>query len=206
MKRILLLVVAVHLTVLAPSLARAQSRPARHETTKGAAPTQQITNIHDTFGLATPEERWSLDDALPNGAVDFAGKKLSLDDRKVNVSTNPDGERQLLYPVSWYEPYKGQNPDLKYVVVKYRDGKARQIMAEYLPNRVSMPKASFQPHPDGKSFYSDVSTVRQEGQLYFKQAISQGREDGKGGLWVDMVVMYSMEDTPAPKPTASRRP
>jgi hypothetical protein len=208
MKRILFLALAAHLAFALPSLASAQTRGGKRVDTRPApaapAPAPEV-DIHSAFALATPAERWALEDPMPASVVDFGGKKISLDDRQVNASDNSDGEHQLLFPVSWFEPYQSQNPDLKYVVVKYKDGKACSIMAEYLPNRLSMPRASFQPHPDGKSFYSDVSTVRQEGHIYYKQAISQGKDDGKGGLWVDMVVMYCMDDTTS-KPAVARKP
>jgi hypothetical protein len=207
MNRVLILAAVAHVTLLVPSFASAQSRPVRREPAKADAPIQEVVDISDTFGVGTPAERWSLDDAIPVGAVDFDGKKVTLDARKVKTSTGADGERQLLYPVSWYEAYEGQNPDIKYVVVKYKHGKAFMIMVEYLPNRVSMPKASFQRHPDGQSYYCDLSTARQEGQAYFKQAISQGRDDGNGGFWVDTVVMYSTVDAAAPtKSNVARRP
>jgi hypothetical protein len=207
-KRILVLVAAVHVALLAPCLAPAQSPPAKRAPAPAAAPpAEALVDIRDAFGLVTPRERWSLEDAMPNGSVDFGGKAVTFADRKVVVSAYSDGDPQLFYPVSWYEPYRGQSLDLKYVVVRYKGGKACSITAEYLPDRVSMPKESFQPHPDGKSFYSDVSTVRQNGHVYYKQAISGGREDGKGGLWVDMLVMSCAEDAaPAPKATASTRP
>jgi len=208
MKRILFLALAAHMAFALPSLTSAQTRGGRRAEPKPApaapVPVAEV-EIRTAFALATPAEHWALEDPMPANVVDFGGKKLSLDDRQVNASDNADGEHQLLFPVSWFEPYQDQNPDLKYVVVKYKNGKACSIMAEYLPNRISMPRATFQAHPDGKSYYSDVATVRQEGHVYYKQAISQGKDDGKGGLWVDMIVMYCMEDKTS-KPTASRRP
>ena len=208
MKRILFLALAAHVAFAAPSLAGAQTRGGKRVDPKPApavaVPAPEV-DIRSAFVLRTPAEHWALDDPMPASTVDFGGKKISLDDRQVNSSDNSDGEHQILYPVSWFEPYQSQNPDLKYVVVKYKDGKACSIMAEYLPNRVSMPRTSFQPHPDGKSFYSDVATVRQEGHIYFKQAISQGKDDGKGGLFVDMVVMYCQDDKTS-KPAVARKP
>jgi hypothetical protein len=212
MKRILVPVVAVYLAVLTPCLATAQTHsakrvPAKPEVTKPEVTTQPVVDIRDTFALETSSEHWALEDPIPPGSVDFGGRKLSLDERQVGVSTSNDGEKQLLFPVSWFEAYQGQNPELKYVVIKYRDGRACSIMAEYQPDRVALPKANFKPHPDGKSFYSDVAVVRQAGHVYLKQVVSQGHDDGKGGLWVDMVVMYCLQDkTSSANPASARQP
>jgi hypothetical protein len=119
---------------------------------------------------------------------------MAIADRQVNASDTADGDKQLLFPVSWFAPYQTEDPDLKYVVVKYKNGHACSIMAEYMPDRYALPRDKFQPHPDGKSFYCDMATVRQNGHAYFKQAISQGRDDGNGNLWVDMILMYCVED------------
>jgi hypothetical protein len=115
---------------------------------------------------------------------------MPLADRQVNDSSIGETERQVFFPVSWFEPYQAQNPDIKYVVVKYRGGKAYTIMAEYLPERLAFPRAEFKQHPDGKTFYKDLATLRQGGKFYMKQAFSNGVEDGKGNLWVTMVMVY----------------
>jgi hypothetical protein len=201
MKRILIVVLAV---VACAPLAAARSkapgqraRPAAKAPAARPEPSRERVDIHASFALATPSENWALEDPMPAGGIAFGGKRLSLDERMVNVSTSADGQHQYLFPVSWYAPYQGANPDLKYVVVKYKDGKTASIMAEYLPNRLSLPRADFQAHPDGRSFYSDVAVVRQDGRVYLKQAISNGKDDGKGGLYVDMLVFYVTEDKSA---------
>ncbi|MCC6745958.1 MAG: hypothetical protein IT175_19000 [Acidobacteria bacterium] len=154
-----------------------------------------VIDVKTTFSLSTPSENWSLDDPMPVGQVQFGTQRLSLDDRMINSSLTPDGENQLLFPVSWFEPYGSADPILKYVVVKYKNGKATSIMAEYVEGRFSMPRESFQAHPDGHSFYADVAVHRQDGQVYLKQMTSKGKEDGRGGLYVDMVMIYRVVDT-----------
>jgi hypothetical protein len=211
MKRILIWLIAI--TALAP-IASAQSRqPAQRP--RPAPKAEQVkapdpVDIRATFALATQSEQWALEDPMPVGTVKFGDRQISIDERKVNVSTSSDGQQQYLFPISWFEPYQTANPDIKYVVVKYKEGRACSIMVEYLPKRVALPRAEFQAHPDGKTFYSDVAIVRHEGHVYLKQAISQGGDDGKGGLWVDMMLMYCTEDRSAAvkadaKP-AARRP
>lgn len=166
----------------------------------------EAVDVRATFSLATSSEKWALNDPVPVGNVDFAGKRLTFDDRLVNSSMTTDGEQQLLFPVSWFEPYGSADPDIKYVVVKYRDGKAASIMAEYVADRVSLPRESFQAHPDGRTFYSDVAVYRQDGQVYLKQVTSKGKDDGKGGLFVDVVMIYRVQDTaPAVKATTARK-
>jgi hypothetical protein len=207
MKRILSWVVLG--ATLAPAAA-AQSRPAAPKprpTAKAAAirpgePAKepQPVDLRATFTLGTSTENWCLDDPIPTDSIEFGGRRMSLDERMVNVSRSSDGQTQYLFPVSWFEPYQSTSPDLKYVVVKYKDGKACSIMAEFLPNRVAMPRAEFQAHPDGRTYYSDVAVVRHGGSVYLKQAISQGKDDGKGGLWVDMILLYSTEDKTGGKP------
>ncbi|HQR37199.1 MAG TPA: hypothetical protein PLF26_02265 [Blastocatellia bacterium] len=210
MKRILISCFAIAVCIGAPFATNAQGRSpsgVKRATDKAPAPAAQpVVDVHQAFALGTSSERWSIDDPQPSTSVTFAGRNVSLTDRMVNASTTSDGEAQLLFPVSWYEPYQSQNPELKYVVVKYRDGKAASIMAEYQPERVSLPKDQFQPHPDGKTFYSDVAVVRQNGHVYLKQVISKGHDDGNGGYYVDMIIIYEVEDTTAKTATATRRP
>jgi hypothetical protein len=206
MKRTLVLFVAVFLALVAPSAGTAQTRSVKRPVTARPEPVPDPVVIRDAFALTTPNERWSLDDPIPSASVLVAGKTVTLTDRLANKSVSPDGETQILYPVSWYQPYEGKNPDIKYVVVRYKAGRACSVMAEYLPNRVAMPKASFQAHPDGHSYYSDVETVRQDGRAFYKQAISSGRSDGKGGLFVDMMVMYAVDDKPAAVASGATRP
>ena len=210
MNRILISCFAIAVCIGAPFATNAQGRPSgvkrAVEKTTTATPVEPVVDVHQEFALGTGSERWTIDDPQPQSNVSFAGRSVTLTDRMVNASTTSDGEAQLLFPVSWYEPYTSQNPELKYVVVKYRNGKADSIMAEYQPDRVSMPKDKFQPHPDGKTFYSDVAVVRQNGQVYLKQVISKGHEDGSGGFFVDMVIIYRVEDTTAKTVTATRRP
>ncbi len=215
MKNGLLSFLAVSVCLAIPAGADAQSKPgpkARRVADNAAVDVVKpaTIDVQATFTLSTTSERWTLNDPLPAGNVDFGGKRLTFDDRMVNSSTTTDGEQQLLFPVSWFEPYSSTNPDIKYVVVKYRDGKAATIMAEYVADRVSMPREAFQPYPDGRSFYSDVAVYRQDGQVYLKQVTSKGKDDGKGGLYVDMVMIYRVQDTmPAPaatKATTARKP
>lgn len=174
---------------------RAVGRPAAAAPAKAAAPQPEPVDVAEVFAVATAAERWALEDAMPNGVVAFAGERLSFADRLVNATNSVTGERQLLFPVSWFERYQETGPDLKFVVVRYRNGRACQIVAEYLPQRLSIPREQFVRHPDGKSYYSDLSVARQDGRVYMKQAISQGADDGKGGLWVDTVVIYCTEQT-----------
>jgi hypothetical protein len=198
MKRILPWVIIA--TVLVPAssaLARPQAQRQRPAPKAEPVKAPDPVDIRATFGLTTPSEQWALEDPMPERSVKFGDKQISIDERMVNVSASSDGQRQYLFPVSWFEPYQSTNPDIKYVVVKYKNGRACSIMAEYLPNRLALPKAEFQAHPDGKTYYSDVAIVRHEGHLYLKQAISQGKDDGRGGLWVDMMVMYCTEDKSA---------
>lgn len=189
---------AVSVCLVVPVGAAAQSKnTARRVADKNgvAVVKPAVIDVQATFSLSTASERWSLDDPLPVGQVSFGGKRLSLDDRLVNASQTNEGDAQLLFPVSWFEPYSSADPVLKYVVVKYRGGKATSIMAEYVADRFSMPRDSFQAHPDGRSFYSDVAIHRQDGQVYLKQMTSKGKDDGKGGLFVDMVMIYRVVDT-----------
>src|SRR6186997_2234357 len=122
MKRILIWLIAV--TVIAPA-ALAQSRQpaqkprpaAKAEAVKAPEP----VDIRSTFTLATQSEQWALEDPMPVGSVKFGDRNLSIGERMVNVSTSSDGQQQYLFPVSWFEPYQAANPDIKYVVVKYKD-------------------------------------------------------------------------------------
>ena len=203
MKRILVWVLAV--TVLgATAFAQSRPGPQRQRPAPKAEPVKapDPVDIRATFALVTPSEQWALEDPMPAGSVKFGDRQLTFDERMVNISTNADGQQQYLFPVSWFEPYQGSNPDIKYVVVKYKAGRACSIMAEYLPNRLAMPRSEFQAHPDGRTFYSDVAIVRQSGHVYLKQAISQGKDDGRGGLWVDMMLIYCTED----KAAVTRKP
>lgn len=197
MKRILL-VLFVGLVTVAPAPTTAQTHT-RSRTAPAPAerPKADPVDIAKTFVVATQRERWSLEDRMPVDAVAFAGASLSLEERMVNISQSPDGMKQFLFPVSWFDKYQDSTPEIKYVVVKYKDGVACSIMAEYLPNRMAMPKADFQPYPDGRGYYSDVAVVRQGGHVYYKQVTSQGNADGKGGLYVDMLLMYCVEDKSA---------
>lgn len=214
MKYGLLSILVVSLCLAAPAGAGAQSRPGpqgRRVVDKEVKPAVVeakpviVVDIPSTFSLSTGSERWALDDPLPAQSVDFSGQRMSFTDRQVNASVSSDGADQLLFPVSWFPRYSDVNPDVKYVVVKYKDGKAYQIMAEYLPERQSMPKESFQLYPDGKSFYSNVSVVRQDGQVYLKQVTSKGVDDGKGGYYLDMLIIYRVEDK-TPPPAAAAAP
>lgn len=213
MKLGLLSFLAVGVCLVIPAGVEAQSKAnpkARRVADKDAVTVVKpdVIDVQATFSLSTGSEKWALNDALPVGAVEFGGKRVSLDDRLVNSSVTTDGEQQLLFPVSWFEPYGSTDPELKYVVVKYRDGKAASIMAEYQPDRVSLPRETFQAHPDGRTFYSDVAVHRQDGQVYLKQVTSKGKDDGKGGLYVDMVMIYRVTDTMpvAVKPATGKRP
>lgn len=193
--------VSVCLVVSVGANAQAKSGPtARRVADKPAVAVVKpaVIDVQATFSLSTSSERWSLNDPMPVGQVPFGGKSLSFDDRLVGASMTTEGEHQLLFPVSWFEPYGSADPAIKYVVVKYRDGKASSIMAEYVPDRVSMPRETFQAHPDGRTFYSDVAVHRQDGQVYLKQMTSKGKDDGKGGLYVDMVMIYRITDTAPP--------
>lgn len=200
----LAVVAFVILTVSCPALA--QTRGARHVAGKTNAATAEAVNIRDAFGFETPAERWSLEDPLPVERISFSGKPLTFAERQINASVSAQGERQLMFPISWFAGYEGQQSDLKYVVIRYRDGKACSILAEYQPNRVALPKEEFQRHPDGTSFYSDVATVRQNGLVYYKQAISKGVADGKGGLYVDSMLMYCAAEKPLRSTASNRQP
>jgi hypothetical protein len=203
MNRILFSCVALMVLSTAAFAVNAQGRPpagVKRAVEKTTSPTvAPVVDVHEAFALGTGSERWSIDDPLPSSSVTFGGRNVSIADRMINASTTSDGEDQLLFPVSWYEPYQEQNPELKYVVVKYKNGKAASIMAEYQPDRVAMPKDQFEPYPDGKSYYSNVAVVRQNGQVYLKQVVSKGHEDGAGGFYVDMIIIYRVEDTTTPK-------
>ena len=211
MKNGLLSFLAVSVCLAIPAGAAAQSKTepkARRVADKDAVAVVKpaVIDVRATFSLSTNTERWTLNDPLPTGNVEFGGKRLTFDDRQVNSSMTTDGEQQLLFPVSWFEPYGSADPEIKYVVVKYRDGKAATIMAEYVADRVSLPRESFQAHPDGRTFYSDVAVYRQDGQVYLKQVTSKGKDDGKGGLFVDMIMIYRVQDTmPAPTVAAGKK-
>lgn len=211
MKRILISLIAI--SVITPAAAALPRPPAQRQRTAPKADVVKApdpVDIRSTFALATQSEQWALEDPMPVGTVKFGDRQISIDERMINVSTSTDGQQQYLFPISWFEPYQTANPDIKYVVVKYKDGRACSIMVEYLPKRLALPKADFQAHPDGRTFYSDVAIARQAGRVYLKQAISQGGDDGRGGLWVDMMVMYCTEDrsatTKAAAKPAVRRP
>ena len=154
-----------------------------------ATPPPAPVDVATVFAVSTGAERWAIDEPMPSAATALDGSPVTLADRQVGISTGADGGYQLLFPVSWYSAYEGKNPELKYVVVRYRDGRACLIVAEYNAERVSMPRARFQAHPDGKSWYADLETVRQDGRLYTKQAVSAGKSDGKGGLWIESVML-----------------
>lgn len=199
MQRCIALAVASLFVACATVFADSQVKSVRREPAKPASPKPpEHVEIKDTFVLATPFERWALDDPEPSADVQFGGKSLPLESRQITKSLTDDGADQYFFPVGWYEAYSSQPPSLKYVVVKYKNGKTCQVMAEYQPQSYVLPKADFEPHPDGKTFYSNIAVARQDGQIYLKQAISQGRDDGHDGLYVDMLVMYCVPDTTAP--------
>jgi hypothetical protein len=198
MKRIAVPLAALGLVLAFAFTAYPQARPGRPAAESAAQKAPEPVDLRESFSLATSSERWTIEDPMPSNDVAFATRRISLEERKASPSDTSDGMKQLLFPVSWFEAYQGQETDIKYVVVKYKDGKACSIMAEYLPERMSLPKESFEKHPDGRTFYQNAAVVRQNGQVYLKQLISQGREDGKGGLWIDMVFIYCTPDKTAP--------
>src|SRR5690242_14456481 len=104
MKRMFLLVVALHVALVSPGMAAAQSKPVKRVSARPESAPDPVV-ISDAFALATQNERWSLDEPSPAATVRFAGKAVTLDERKVNSSVSANGERQILFPVSWYEPY-----------------------------------------------------------------------------------------------------
>jgi hypothetical protein len=165
------------------------ARSARVAKTAATAAAPAPVDVSSVFSVATGAERWAIEEPMPSKTVAFGGAALTLADRQVGVSTGSEGGYQLLFPVSWYPRYQEANPELKYVVVRYRDGRAILIIAEYNADRVSLPKEKFQRHPDGKTWYADLELVRQNGHVYAKQAISHGRPDGKGGLWVETIML-----------------
>lgn len=198
MQRCLALTVAFLFSLGATVFADGQTKQIRRDGPRSTVPKgSEHVEIRDTFALVTPFERWSLEDPLPTTGVVFDGKALTADQRRVNKSVASDGDDQWLFPVSWYEPYAGQPPSIKYVVVKYKAGKACNVMAEYLPQTYALPKADFAAHPDGKSFYCDMAIARQNGLMYLKQAISTGKDDGHDRYWVDFVVLYCIPDATA---------
>lgn len=160
-------------------------------------PQQPDVDIATTFSIETSFEHWALLDPMPTQDVSVGTHRYSLSDRLVNTSETGDGLTQLLFPVSWFEPYQEKNPEIKYVVVKYKEGKACFIMAEYQPERFSLPKDGFEQHPDGKTVYKDLMVFRKDNNIYLKQAISKGEEDGRGGYWVDTMLIYFVERAPA---------
>jgi hypothetical protein len=183
------------LCALAPSGVIAQVRGSA----KPAAPPQEV-NINEVFAISTPSERWTLGDPQPSGSVSFAGKSLTFEERMIAESKTGTGGTQLLFPVAWFEPYQANNPELRYVIVKYDAGKATTVIAEYQRQRFALPRDGFNPTADGKSFYKDLNFVVKGDRAFVKQAISRGEEDGKGNLWIDSVLIYSAAHT-APTPT-----
>lgn len=162
--------------------------------------------IAETFGIATANERWSLDDPPPGESVIFGGRVMTMEERGVTVAAQPGGERQIVFPVSWFPAYETSNPDIKFVVVRYDATGARTIIVEYQADRVSMPKSEFKFDESGKRFYRDLAFTRQAGKMYVKQALSAGQDDGKGNFWIDSVLIYSVDEPPAPATPSAKKP
>lgn len=194
---IVVLSVCVALQLGQPTQAQTRKKqPAQ----KPSAPVRQASavepevDLRETFSLGTNAERWVLDDPMPTSRVRFGDRMLSLDDRQINAVKIAENEDQYLYPISWFEPYQTANPDLKYVVIKSKEGRISSIMAEYLPEHVSMPSEGFEPYTDGKSLYKDVAVVRKDGFLYLKQVVSSGKKDPSGKLYIDMAIIYKIKE------------
>ena len=197
------LCVLITCAILAAQAAATQSSRANTQSSTVAPPAVPVA---EAFSISTSSEKWALDDPVPIDTVQFGGKKITYQERQVTATVAPGGERQLVFPVSWYGPYQGIQGDLKFIVVRYDNKRARTIMAEYERDRLSMPKSDFKYDASGKRYYRDISFVRQGGMMYIKQALSSGTEDGKGNYWVDAIVMYSVDDpTPAAATTTTKK-
>lgn len=211
MKRQITFLLAAGIVLTTSSATDAQvrgSKNARPVAARSAAPAPapEPVDVRTVFNVATTSESWSIDDALPRASVPFSGRQVSLEERQVNASKGLAGDEQLLFPISWHPAYAEADPHLKYVVVRYHDGRAHYIIAEYMPEKFSLPRDQFQLHPDGKTYYADLAFARQDGKLYSKQAISQGKGDGRGGLFVDTIILSCTEDTKAISQKSATKP
>ena len=164
---------------------------------------QSSAQTADQFSVSTGAEQWRLDEAPPARAVLFAGRRISLGERKVTESLAKDGKRQLLFPINWYGPYQAQATDIRSISVRYEGAKASMIVIDYVPERLAMPKAGFKHEGGASRYYRDMAVVRQGGRMLVKQAIANGAEDGKGNLWIDAIVIYAIDDAPAPGASAT---
>jgi hypothetical protein len=186
------------LLVLSALLAPGLSVEAQTRATRGAGRTPPATRpprpeaVVALFSVSTPSERWTLGDPEPR-TIAFAGRQLTLEERKVTTSDTDAGERQYVFPVSWFASYASQHTALNYVSVRYRGGRAYQIVAEYLPERFVLPAEKFERHPDGQSLYANLDVLRVGERVFTKQALSRGKVDGKGGVWVDSIILQAVE-------------
>jgi hypothetical protein len=180
---------------------RAASKAAPTATVSAPAPVV----VAEVFAVATGKEKWTLGDPVPGQTVLFSGRPMTLEERQINVSDSGSGERQFVYPINWYGPYSSADSDLRLVVVRYDATGARTIIADYMPERVAMPKADFTFDPAGKQYYRNLSFHSQDGLMYVKQAISSGKADAAGNLWVDRLVVYSVDQPPAQSAPAAKR-
>jgi hypothetical protein len=153
--------------------------------------------IAQVFTVTTGQEKWTLDDPIPGQTILFAGRPMTLEERQVNASTSRTGETQMVFPISWHAAYASARSEVKLVVVRFDAKVARSIVAEYEPDRVSMPRADFTYDEAGKQYYRTLSYETQNGKSYVKQALSSGRTDAAGNLWVDRLVLYSVDTPPA---------
>ena len=63
------------------------------------------------------------------------------------------------------------------------------ILVEYPFGKLSLPRDRFLPIEEG-SYYAIVETERHEDCLCVRHIVSDGQDDGEGGLWVRCELKY----------------
>ena len=195
---LLIIVCICSVTVDSFAQSRRRSAPPQSKTTAVRAaetvePEPEV-DIPSVFSISTTAENWTIDQPVSKVSCRFDNASMPFDQRQVNIVPIGENENQYLFPVSWFEPYQGKDPALKYVVVKTKNGQIYSIMAEFLPKRFSLPSEGFEPYTDGKSLYKDVAVYRKDGSVYLKQAVTSGEQDGQGGYYVDIMVIYKLKE------------
>ena len=111
MKRIAVPLAALGLVMAFAFAAYPQARNAQAPAAAAAQKAPEPVDLAVQFSIATNAERWTIEDPMPTTDVAFGSKRMPLAERMTNPSDTSDGMKQLVYPVSWFEPYMGQSPD-----------------------------------------------------------------------------------------------
>jgi hypothetical protein len=135
----------------------------------------------------------------------FDGSPLPVGSRRLSKSVTATGTTDVTFPIADYIFYEQDEPksNVQSVVGRYEQGRLTAIYVFYRPQTVSMPRDGFTPMANGKHYYKTIASAPNGNGTYMKQAISNGRNDPSGGLWIDTIAISNVR-TASAKPAASK--